>query len=732
MCTMYNIHYTMIVCVQYLGYTYFTILHNGSGMVCLLEQLFSVVWREELVPRQWREGLIVNLFKKGDKEDPGNYRGITLLSVVGKVFCKVLNNRLVERLDRGGVLHEGQAGFRVNRSCMDNVFTLNELVQGRLRENKRTYAFFLDVQKAYDTVWRDGLWLKLWDLGVKGRMWRVIKKMYEVSRSAVLLEGEKSTMFSLEQGVAQGCSLSPILFSVFIDDLLREVEKADLGIQLGGGKKVGGMLFADDFVVVSGSKEGLQKLISVVHGYCNKWRLKANVCKSAVMVFSRNPVEGEWKWGEHALPRVSNYTYLGIDFACNGAWDVHIQRVRDNCKKKVNQLHSVISNRDINLTARRLLLLSVVRPSLEYGSEIWDCNKSQARALESIILGGAKKILGCSSKTCNEAVWGDMGLETLKSRRDRAKLRWWYKVCRLPDNRYPKQLLSQEWEIKPRKGRQRKTWSRTIDDIFQSLSLDKGEILDDMHEGNSSLKSFMACIEDDLREREAEEFGKGLDSKVKLDLYRRFGGKREFKKYLHDRSDEGARLLFKFRSGTHGLNEELGRHSDRDGRVECTLCGAECESVVHVLWECSSYSTCRDNFQEALKQLLGARCAEFETLSAVEKTAYVLGSENWEDNFDALLHLVKEFIVAVWEVRKQKLYGDDSHPGQLQRQSSAGDRGPVAGVGGRVGKSGKSGVSHGKGEGHVVHAGVNCVCNVCGSARSCGCVVNGSFARAAF
>ena len=75
--------------------------YGGSGMVCLLEQLFSVIWREELVPRQWREGLIVNLFKKGDKEDPGNYRGITSLSVVGKVFCKILNNRLVERLDRG-------------------------------------------------------------------------------------------------------------------------------------------------------------------------------------------------------------------------------------------------------------------------------------------------------------------------------------------------------------------------------------------------------------------------------------------------------------------------------------------------------------------------------------------------------------------------------------------------------------------------------------------------------
>ena len=125
------------------------------------------------------------------------HRGITLLSVVGKVFCKILNKRC---LDKGGALHEGQAGYRVNRSCMDNVYTLNETVQGRFREDKETYAFFLDVQKAYDTVWRDGLWLKLWDMGVKGRMWCVIKKMYEASKSTVLLEGEKSAMFSVEQG----------------------------------------------------------------------------------------------------------------------------------------------------------------------------------------------------------------------------------------------------------------------------------------------------------------------------------------------------------------------------------------------------------------------------------------------------------------------------------------------------------------------------------------------------
>ena len=160
------------------------------------------------------------------------------------------------------------------------------------------------MQKAYDTVWRDGLWLKLWDMGVKGKMWRVVKGMYEVSRSAVLLDGEKSTMFSVEQGVAQGCSLSPILFSVF----MKEVEEAGVGVQLWNDRSMTGMLFADDIVGVSDSMENLD----VVHNYCNRWRLKAIVSKSAVMVFTRNQEEGEWMWGEHRLPRVCSYRYLGI------------------------------------------------------------------------------------------------------------------------------------------------------------------------------------------------------------------------------------------------------------------------------------------------------------------------------------------------------------------------------------------------------------------------------------
>ena len=136
-------------------------------------------------------------------------------------------------------------------------------------------------------------------------------------------------------------------------------------------------------------------------------------------------------------------------------------------------------------------MLSVVRPTLEYGSEVWEGNKTQVAALESVVLGGAKRILGCSSRTCNEAVRGDMGLETLQGRTDMAKLKWWSSMS---GERYPRKLFNLEWNTKPCKGRQRKCWSRIIDDLFSSLGIDKAEWLEDIRKGDCSCREFFYVL----------------------------------------------------------------------------------------------------------------------------------------------------------------------------------------------------------------------------------------------
>ena len=167
------------------------IKYGGYGMIMMLKELFQFIWDSEYIPEQWGEGMIISLFKKGDREDPGNYRGITLLNVVGKLFNKVLNYRLLQWLEEHIQLSESQAGFRFDRSCVDNIFILNEVIQGRLQEGKKTFCFYLDIKKAYDTVWRDRLWYKMWEMGIQGKLWRVIRNIYNVKSSCVFLNGLK-------------------------------------------------------------------------------------------------------------------------------------------------------------------------------------------------------------------------------------------------------------------------------------------------------------------------------------------------------------------------------------------------------------------------------------------------------------------------------------------------------------------------------------------------------------
>ena len=120
----------------------------GNGMIMMLKELFQLIWDSEYIPERWGKGMIISLFKKGDREDPGNNRDITLLNVVGKLFNKVSNYRLLQWLEEHNKLSESQAGFRFDRSCVDNIFILNEVIQGRLQEGKKTFCFFLDIKKS--------------------------------------------------------------------------------------------------------------------------------------------------------------------------------------------------------------------------------------------------------------------------------------------------------------------------------------------------------------------------------------------------------------------------------------------------------------------------------------------------------------------------------------------------------------------------------------------------------
>ncbi|NRA91849.1 MAG: reverse transcriptase family protein [Psychroserpens sp.] len=139
-------------------------MFGGDKMNQAIWQLCKVMFDNENVSDDWLDGIIFPIYKDDDRRDPLNYRGITLLSVVSKVYTSILNQRLSEWCERKKILVEEQGGFRPGRGCVDQIFVLSSII--RKRKSKQTCCCFIDLKKAFDRVWRKGLWKALWEEGI--------------------------------------------------------------------------------------------------------------------------------------------------------------------------------------------------------------------------------------------------------------------------------------------------------------------------------------------------------------------------------------------------------------------------------------------------------------------------------------------------------------------------------------------------------------------------------------
>lgn len=627
---------------------------GGNPVLKSLTFLFNEVWKVQKTPASWGLGIIVNLFKKGAREDPGNYRGITLLLAVRKLFCRVLNNRLMGHLDGEGKLHESQAGFRPGRSCEDHIFTLSQIVQGRRRGNQKTFAFFLDVKKAYDSVWRPGLWKKLWDMGVRGRMLRTIISLYSHTKSRVMVNGELSEAVVIEKGVAQGCTLSCTLFDVFVNDLLVELDGTDFGVAV-GESKIHSLMFADDFVGLESSAERLQEMIEVVERWCDRWGLEANVSKCAIVVFNGEAEDKSfrWQWGVKDVPVRPSYTYLGVEFEETCKWEKNVNSIVEKGAKALAAYQKLLRAKGLAVQVKRQLLISCIRPTLEYGGGVWEPSKEAYTKLERVQLRAAKTILQCAKSTASVAVRGDLGLETLEDRRDIAKVMWWHKVGQMGEGRFPKLTLHVSWP-KVRKGADVKSWGTKLKALMKEMEI-----------GDEALKwkpaKTKAWVKEKLEDRRAKQVA--MEDGRKLEAYHAMKDKLELQPYLKGGLALGAKLKFKFRAGSHGLAEETGRRQgqDREHRV-CQVCKQEeVESVAHFLWSCPVYAVSRNAFMDSLQSACDEQTlSSFFSKDLQEQTTLILSHSHWEKAGNAVDQILKEYLTSAWATRCNALYKEKS------------------------------------------------------------------------
>ena len=388
-----------------------------SRAILGLTNVLQAIFTEAHIPESQVIALVVSIFKKGDPCERDNFRGISLMDSIMKILMTLLARRITNALHQSGRLVKEQAGFRPREEAVAQAAALVEILQRRNLQFRTTYALFLDMVKAYDVVPHGALFVKLDRIGVRGRILVFIIALYKQSKIAIRRSGGAAgEAFPLLRGLRQGCPLSPPLFDIFVNDIFND-PRCDHGARVHGPvvpyrrvARIPGLFFADDIAALAGSRRELKgiKDRAVEWAGLNEMTYgnKNGKSKCGLMAFRNSKIayDPEWKPFEEnpewwiingdAIPRVQEYTYLGVLINDQLDWKQMVQARKNGGWKALKEIRAYLGCAAIPVHVRVLVLRAMVEQTLLYGSEIWGLNRARTNPAQKVLDNGLRWIAG--------------------------------------------------------------------------------------------------------------------------------------------------------------------------------------------------------------------------------------------------------------------------------------------------------------------------------------------------
>ena len=398
-----------------------------------VRNFFNVVYLKGVFPSSWKSAIVIPILKQNsDSKDPNSYRPISLISSLSKILEGIINRRLVWFLEKNNILDINQSGFRIGRNTMDNITTLVTEIQQAFLEKKYHITVFLDLEKAYDTCWKQHVLKQLKSFNLSGCLPLYIQNFLCNRTIKVRVNDEDSDSYKLDMGIPQGSALSGTLFLIAVNSIASHIKSYF--------KK---SFFVDDarFSYITNNlkqaEEKFQGVLNSLVDWGDKTGFNFSETKSEVMIFNRKGrgtvPEIELKLRNKVLKLVTEKKFLGMIFDQKLSWDLHIAKIKNKSISSLNLLKTIASSKcktssDILLNVYKSLILS----KIEYGSQAYSTAAPVLlNELDPIHNQALRICLGAFKTTPLESLYVESNINSLEKRRHLSNMVYHFRVIQI-------------------------------------------------------------------------------------------------------------------------------------------------------------------------------------------------------------------------------------------------------------------------------------------------------------
>ena len=605
-----------------------------------LHNMFNFMLEKRQFPTAWAEGLKSAVHKAGLRNNPNNYRGITVLGIFAKLFETLVSNRFQFLNEAFGKIDQNNGGFLKGKRTTDNIFILISMIQRQLMLGKSLYVCFVDFSKAFDLVNRAILFHKLIHSGWSGRLLETVKDMYGKTSFRFKFQGETSSPIPNNLGVNQGGNASGFLFRKYISDLGEYLSKK-VGVCI-GETIISHLLWADDLILFSDSLSGIQRQLDGLYDFCSKNRMIVNELKTKLMVFG-NGKRDNIKFNGKSLEWVDQYKYLGnlINSTKSLSSDIFRKNASFLCDKARKAIFAFFRKTKSYGTLPPNILVQaytvLIQPILLYGSDVWGYSKSMCDSIDRVCLFFIRCILRVKTSTSRLMCYGELGI-TPPSLLARANfLSFHLRLRQTSASNLEKISLLDLMEFRDA------GFENIISKVY-NIAADYNVNLECGSSFNS--KALKGLIKLDYIESWKNNV---LCNNSSLRLYKLFKNDFVLEPYLECVTNDKHRFcLTKFRCSSHFLEIERARHQQNIKPIwerVCHHCKFAVDDELHLLLFCKVNIEARNKFMTSIASLIPNLAA----MHHQEKFIQIMSSKN-----KYVLQNLAKFIYESFKVRNEK------------------------------------------------------------------------------